>query len=159
MTQYPTTLPTRQAPAPRTTPATPHMQLDQFAPSQTQNELWQRMSAMANTDVGRSLISAPTSKALHLRPDHVSGPREAFLIGHEFAHFHGDGSGSLHLTLPIDLVQAAVDAGWAEPHPAVALGFAPPTVVMVFAPRNDEELEIVWHLVEASFAFATRTIA
>lgn len=58
---------------------------------------------MVNLDgvqVGHSLISAPSSRALHLDPELARGRPDAYLVRREFAHLHGDGSGSLHLALP-----------------------------------------------------------
>jgi hypothetical protein len=49
---------------------------------------------------------------------------------------------------------AALEAGWAEPHP-LAGGFTPSGTVMVYGPRNAEELEVVWNLVQQSHRFAT----
>ena len=52
------------------------------------------------------------------------------------------------------MAQAATAARWAEPHFLVAEGPASPAVVMVYAPRNRDELEVVWQLVQASHHFA-----
>ncbi|MET1007173.1 MAG: luciferase family protein [Propionibacteriaceae bacterium] len=139
---------------PVTTPRTPHLQLDQFSPEPIQRELWTRMITLDGITAGHSLISAPSSRALHLAQRRAHGPAEAFLIGTEFAHLHGDGSGSLHLTLPRATGRTALAAGWGEPHPAVALGFAPPTTVMIFSPRDEYELEVVGRLVVISHEHA-----
>jgi catechol 2,3-dioxygenase-like lactoylglutathione lyase family enzyme len=53
------------------------------------------------------------------------------------------------------LAAAACEAGWAEPHPLVASAALPPTHVMVYAPRNEHELDVVASLVEAACRFAT----
>ena len=50
---------------------------------------------------------------------------------------------------------AAAKAGWAEPHPVAARGLAPPNAVMVYAPRDDTEREVVTALVRAAHAYAT----
>ena len=56
--------------------------------------------------------------------------------------------------LPLDLAEAAVAAGWAEPHPVALRGLIPRTAVMLYAPRDDAELEVVVRLVRASHGFA-----
>jgi hypothetical protein len=56
--------------------------------------------------------------------------------------------------LPTETVTEAVAAGWAEPHPVALRGLIPPTAVMLYAPRDQEELDVVEHLVRASHAFA-----
>jgi catechol 2,3-dioxygenase-like lactoylglutathione lyase family enzyme len=85
----------------------------------------------------------------------AGGPAEAFFVGGEFAHLHPGEDHSLHVCLPPDLAVAACEAGWAEPHPLVASAALPPTHVMVYAPRNEHELDVVASLVEAAYRFAT----
>ncbi|MFD5829849.1 luciferase family protein [Lentzea sp. NPDC060358] len=148
------TVPPRTGPRPATTPQTPHVQLDQFGPAEVQAALWSRMAALAGVRTGPSGISLPSSRALHLDPAAAKGPADAFLVGTEFAHLHGDGSGSLHLALPTALAQEVIASGRGEQHPAVALGLAHPTLVMLFGPRDADELEVVWQLVRASHAYA-----
>jgi hypothetical protein len=57
-------------------------------------------------------------------------------------------------TLPLDVAQAAIDAGWAELHPVARAGLLPPTAVMLYAPRDEAELAVIERLVEASHRFA-----
>jgi hypothetical protein len=82
------------------------------------------------------------------------GPEEAFMAQREFAHIHARPDASLHVQLPVDLAVIAVDAGWAEVHSLVRLGFATPEALMLFAPRDEEELDVVWSLVVESYRFA-----
>jgi hypothetical protein len=74
--------------------------------------------------------------------------------GREFAHLHPDDDQSLHAMLPGDLADAAITAGWAEPHPVARLGGLPDTAVMLYAPRDRAELEVVYSLLLASYRFA-----
>jgi phospholipase/carboxylesterase len=101
-----------------------------------------------------SRISVPGARALVLRDDVPAGPREAFLIGREFAHLHPPYDGSLHAALPQALAEEAMAAGWAELHPAARRGLIPTTIVMIYGPRDETELEVVARLVEASLAWA-----
>jgi phospholipase/carboxylesterase len=91
---------------------------------------------------------------LTLNTDSPSGPAEAFMIGREFCHVHAHGDFSLHTTLPVPLAKSAERAGWAEPHFFVHTGRAPATVVMLYAPRDDSERDVVMQLVRASYEFA-----
>lgn len=74
------------------------------------------MATLDGTTMGRSGIAAPTSLALHLDADLARGPDDAYLVGTEFAHFHGDGSGSLHMTLPLVVAREPTEREWAEMH-------------------------------------------
>jgi len=144
---------------PTTSPEIPHEQLDQTPSLTLQAELWRRMIALPNVTVGPSAKSVPQTRALHLDPALALGPREAFIGGTEFAHLHGNHDGSLHASLPLEMAGHAIAQGWAELHPLVRMGRRPPNLVMLYAPRNAEELETIWQLVEASYAFARTPVS
>jgi acyl-coenzyme A thioesterase PaaI-like protein len=57
---------------------------------------------------------------------------------------------SLHLSLPPALYDEVLHAGWGEPHPISG-------TMLVFAPRDEGELEVVWRLVSAFYNWATAT--
>jgi hypothetical protein len=83
--------------------------------------------------------------------------RDAYLAGTEFAHLHGahDGSlHSLHAALPREAVALAVDRGWGELHPIARTGARAPTLMMLYSPRDETELQAIWKLVEISYQFA-----
>jgi hypothetical protein len=147
-------LPPRSGERPETTPTNPHQQVDQTAPAAVQEELWRRMGSLEGVRTGRSGISLPESRALHLDPALAHGPPEAFLVGTEFGHLHGAADGSLHVALPTAAAEEAIDKGWAELHPMARQGLAPPNLVMLYGPRDEAELETIWKLVETSYSFA-----
>jgi hypothetical protein len=76
------------------------------------------------------------------------------MVEAEFAHLHPGADQSLHAMLPPGLVDVAIEAGWAELHPVARLGLIPPTAVMLYAPRDDAEREVMEALVRASHAYA-----
>jgi hypothetical protein len=147
-------LPRRAGPRPRTTPTNPHTQLDQNPEPQVVEKLFRRVFALPGVEECPSAISVPGARALWLSRDVPMGPREAFMIGREFAHIHPMSDGSLHAALPPAVAEEAVRRGWAEQHPVARLGHIPPNVVMIYAPRDDEELEVVFGLVEESRRYA-----
>lgn len=147
-------LPARSGDRPTTGPEIPHQQLDQTAPVELQQELWRRMAGLDGVRTGRSGVSLPETRALHLDPALALGPPEAFMVGDEFAHLHGASDGSLHAVLPRDVATQAIERGWAEFHPLAGRRMLPATIVMIYGPRDRAELETVWQLVEVSYAFA-----
>src|ERR1700682_5279567 len=150
------TLPVRQGPRPATTPGLPHSQIDQQPTGEgIRRRLAERVFALPGVSEGPTRIPAPGARALLPDRATASGPAEAFFIGGEFAHLHPGQDHSLHVCLSPDLAAAACEAGWAEPHPLVASAALPPTVVLVYAPRDDHELNVVASLVEAAYRFAT----
>ena len=101
-----------------------------------------------------SLISVPGARAFSLDGQAAKGPPEAFMIGYEFAHIHPPYDGSLHLALPVEAAAEVMSKGWGELHPMARTGGAPPTALMVYGPRKEAELEIIWKILQASFSFA-----
>jgi hypothetical protein len=148
-------LPTRRGPRPRTTPTNPHAQLDQQPDgTDVREELARRLFSLAGIEERPSAISVPGARALWLADPSAGGPPEAFLVGREFAHLHPEPDQSLHAMLPARLADDANREGWVELHPVARLGLIPETAVMIYAPRDEEELEVVERLVRASYDFA-----
>ena len=148
-------LPTRAGDRPRTTPTNPHAQLDQQPTDLTWvDELARRIFSLPGVVEEPSRISVPGARALVLASGEPTGPPEAFMIDREFAHLHPAPDHSLHAMLPTETVEEAVAAGWAELHPVALRGLIPRTAVMLYAPRDEAELEVVESLVRASHAFA-----
>ncbi len=147
-------LPERFGPKPQTTSSAPHEQLDQN-PSAI---VYARFKDMAfnfpHVERRPSIISVPGAEALWLTVEQKHRCDEAFIIGNEFAHVHPPHDGSMHMMLPREDVQDLFDKGWGEAHPLALLGHIPPTAVMVFAPRDDTEVEIVLQITEMSYRFA-----
>jgi hypothetical protein len=150
-----TALPQRPGPRPTTTPTNPHTQLDQQPDGTEQRDmLAAEVFSWPGVVERPSRISVPGARALWLDEGVPAGPVEAFMVGREFAHLHPGADQSLHAMLPLELAKEAVDAGWAEPHPVARLGLIPMTAVMLYAPRDDAEREVVAGLVQASYDYA-----
>ena len=144
----------RSGPAPTTTSTNPHTQLDQQPTGSEQRELLAAaVFGLPGVLERPSAISVPGARALWLA-EGADGPPEAFMVGNEFAHLHPPPDQSLHMMLPPALAVEAIEAGWAEQHPVARRGLIPPNAVMVYAPRNDSERDVVEQLVQASYSLA-----
>jgi hypothetical protein len=136
----------------------PHVQLSQNSPADISEALKAWMSAsLPGTMIQPSEISEPGSLAFFL--DGTQPPPGVVLLPPrltaEFAHVHPDGS--LHLALSTPDQDALVAAGWGERHP---LHSARINVVMLYGPRDDDELAVAKTVVDASYQYATgRTYA
>lgn len=159
MTEQPH-LPPRAGSRPRTSSEIPHCQLDQQpADSRQVDAILAEALTWPSVHEQHSGIAVEGARALTLDTGTAAGPAEAFMAGQEFCHVHAQGDFSLHATLPLPLAAAAERAGWAEPHFLVHTGRAPATVVMLYAPRDDLERDIVRRLVRASYEFASPAAA
>lgn len=99
------------------------------------------------------------SDAMWLVDDIARAP-EALQTQGEFAHIHGTGDHSAHVVLSASDAKKVIDAGWGQRH-----GFAgyrplgsvsdkivniPATYLLIYAPRNQKEIEVVMEIVRAS---------
>ena len=144
----------RAGPRPQATPTNPHTQLDQNAPPDLQEKVFAIARSLLGVAVGQSLVSVPGARAFHL-PGCADPAFGSFMIECEFAHLHPPTDGSLHMILPPDIVDAVIANGWAERHPLAGKYGLPANIVMVYGPRDEEELTVVADLVRASHGFAS----
>lgn len=149
-------IPERRGPRPAAHAGLPHQQLDQIAPWELQQALWSRMVTLPGVRATGSPMSLPDTRALQLDRALANGPEVAFAPdgGTEFAHLHGRPDGSLHMFLPTEAAEAAIVAGWAEFHPYVLKGLLARHYVMIYGPRDAEEVDIAFRFVQLSRDFA-----
>jgi phospholipase/carboxylesterase len=141
----------RRGPRPQTTNTNPHTQLDQNAPLALQERLFDIGKSLSGVAVGRSLVSVPGARAFHLPG--CSHRHGAFMVECEFAHLHPSHDGSLHMTIPSELVDEVIANGWGERHPLAGKHGLPDNIIMVYGPRDEEELAVVAELLQASHAW------
>ena len=146
--------PPRFGPRPRTCRVLPHRQLEQWPPQEILQELVDRCLRLPHVRRQQSRMASPLSLALCLPDEFAAGPPVAFIDSHEFCHLHPPPEGSIHLTLPNWIRRSAIVMGWAEQHPAVRICAMPRALVMVYAPRNRDEVAIVMELIWSSYEFA-----
>jgi phospholipase/carboxylesterase len=141
----------RRGPRPQTTNTNPHTQLDQNAPLALQEKLFEIGKSLSGVAVGRSLVSVPGARAFHLPG--CSHRHGSFMVECEFAHLHPSHDGSLHMTIPSELVDEVIANGWGERHPLAGKHGLPDNIIMVYGPRDEEELAVVAELLQASHAW------
>lgn len=146
-------LPSREGPRPATTPSNPHTQLDQIAPVHLQDRTRDYALSLPGVRPGPSRVSVPGAVAFYLD----APPAEPLIpdfLGGEFGHIHPHSDGSLHLNVPTAVAEVLIDAGWAEYHTLVGKGFIPPLVVMVYGPRDENELAFVRLAIDEAYRAA-----
>ena len=149
------TLPRRAGQRPTVSWTIPQEQRSDNAPVDLQEKLFARISSLAGVSTSQSVISVPGARGLMIKPE-PDAPKDAFLVpsAGEFAHQHPSHDGSLHLALPPQLAADAIAKGWAVAHPLAGIRLAR-GMVMVYGPRDENELHVVAAMVETSHAYAT----
>lgn len=150
-------LPRRRGPRPAISHRIPQQQIGDNAPPELQERLFVHVTALPGVVSGPSAISVPGARGFVLAPPR-RGPDDAFLVPEagEFAHLHPGYDGSLHLALPPGLAADAVRQGWAIPHPWAGVRLSP-GFVLVYGPRDGDELAVVTAIVETGHAWASGT--
>jgi hypothetical protein len=151
-----TGLPQRQGPRPTTTNEIPHQQVDEQPTDPAVVErLAQRLASRSGVSESTSRISVPGARAFVVDDPAPDAPGAAFIVETEFAHIHPAPDSSLHAALPAALAAEAVRCGWAERHPMAGKDGFGDGLVMIYAPRDDAEAEVVEQLVDAAYRTAT----
>lgn len=134
----------------------PQHQQSQTAPPELQERLWSRISALDAVTIAPSTVGITGTRALLLDRGRTAGPDAAFLLpgDGEFAHLHPDPDGSLHVALPDAQAYDALAKGWAVAHPLAGVRVTA-GMVLVYAPRDVAEVEIVAGIVAAAHRYAT----
>ncbi|MEM7040774.1 MAG: phospholipase [Bacteroidota bacterium] len=148
-------LPTRKGERPSTTPTNPHTQLDQQPKDLIHVQtLMDWAFDLAHIEKRPSAISVPGAVAMCMQAGHTCDQCNAFMIGTEFAHFHPHPDHSLHLGLRQSDAEILIEKGWGEWHPMIKRGILPPNIIMLYAPRDKEELDVAKFILGRSYDFA-----
>lgn len=146
-------LPKRPGPRPKSLGIAPHRQINQTVRPEIFAILSAAITAVAkeNND-----IEEGTSCFEKHGPGLFSMCPQRRTCGGEICHAHPS-DGSMHLTLHPADAKIMLEAGWGERHPLARGGwlerFVPGGFVMVYAPRTEEEIDVVMELVRAAAWF------
>jgi hypothetical protein len=119
------------------------------------------MHTFANTQPYSTYIETRPSKtedgtgpAIYVKPDVKTINPVAHKIFYEVAHVHPKDN-SLHVYVSPRDARTVIEKGWGQRFPVTWL--APPSWIMVYAPRDAEEVEVVKEIVRAAVCFAVGT--
>lgn len=100
-----------------------------------------------------TMISVSTAEALFLKPEISAAHDDCFMPpegSREFIHLHEDGS--CHLVASTEVEDEVLAKNWGLRHPYYDRGVKE---IFVYAPRNEEEIEVLKKLVEESYKYAS----
>lgn len=148
-----TSLPLRGEPANRTSGRVPHVQSDAVLNEDINDQLRELAFGLPGVDKRPTIASLRGALGMWLKDGvPVQQPR-AIVAGREFSHIHPDGS--LHAPLPLRRANELVKQGWGEIHPWADRFDGWEGLVMLFSPRSESELAVVFQLVVESYLHIT----
>jgi hypothetical protein len=177
--QLPSSLPIRPGPRPTVAGIAPHRQTTQRASKTMYSTLSTRIHQLVNAHPStlRAATSCFEKHSTGIFCAATNGPAASALgpatkrltCGGEVCHSHPS-DGSLHLVLHPADVRAVLEKGWGERHPLAwddgGDGWCwwwwaksvPPGFVMVYAPRDERELEVVMEIIRAAVWWVGGTV-
>ena len=150
-------LPNRAGSEPSTPSRVPHIQIDQNAPVEMQQILLAGMQNLPDVRLWQDTpYSLPPAVGWVLPEGLREGPENAYSAEGEFGHSHRPEDGSMHLRVPAAAARMIFDKGWGILHPfsAAVTGEREVNYIMVYGPRDEEEVAAAWVIVQLSYAFA-----
>ncbi|KAJ7727326.1 hypothetical protein DFH07DRAFT_852051 [Mycena maculata] len=139
----------------------PHRQLDRLPTeviAKRLEALFEKHATANPTLV--EVVPSPHEKldpGMVIHPDIPSPHKEADQAWREIAHIHA-ADHSLHVVLSPADCKTAIDLGWAERHPLSGVSRIFPLssgYLLVYAPRDEEELDVVERIIVASIGYMT----
>jgi len=143
-------LPPRREPGPTVTTGDTPTGFDQIASVEFQNRLRDHALGLPGVRPGLIQDAVPEAVAFYL-DEPVEDALLPDFFGGKWGHIHPRYDSNLLLNVPAELAKRLVDSGWAEYHPHVELGQVPPLVVMLYAPRDEDELAVCSLIVEEAY--------
>ncbi|SPN97048.1 uncharacterized protein DNG_00564 [Cephalotrichum gorgonifer] len=146
-------LPHRAGPRPRVAGIIPHRQLDQRGADGPYLSIRDAIQNLASTHperltVGRSCFEMHDIGLFARRPVNET-------CQGEILHHHASDR-SMHMDLHPEDIREVLEKGWGQRHPLARRGFhLQETFVMIYAPRDEDELRTVYQIIEAAIWYIT----
>jgi hypothetical protein len=112
---------------------------------------WPRIDATSSSGMSVGTVCFRLEQAA------TSDEPSAFIGAREFARIHL-GVPTLVLALPVVWAHLAIVRGWAESHYLCSFGLMPRGAVLLFSPRNVDELAICYSLFYTSYRSACKCV-
>ena len=153
-------IPERTGERPTTGDALPHLQITDNSSNELYDQLADWLFNLDHIEERPTIISVRGARAAWIKDDYPNANYDVLQIGHEFTHIHPldiYGGGSQHLSLEREDCETVIAKGWGEYHPMDSVAFPDKQYghIMVYAPRNEQELEVIKQITFTSYQLVT----
>lgn len=153
-------LPKREGEKPKTGPKIPHLQHTDNSSTDLYDELADWLFSLELIEERSTIISVRGARAAWIKDDYPNANFDVLKTGREFTHIHPldiYGGGSQHLSLTRKDCETVIEKGWGEYHPLDPKIYPNKEYghIMIYAPRNKEELEAIKIITIASYKLVT----
>ena len=150
----------RSGERPQTGPKIPHLQHTDNSSVELFDELADWLFSLELIEERKTIISVRGARAAWIKEEYPNANLDVLKTGREFTHIHPldiYGGGSQHLSLKREDCEKVIARGWGEYHPLDYQIYPNKDYghIMVYAPRNKEELEAIKIITMASYNLVT----
>ena len=143
-------LPTRRGGRPKTVRAPLHIQCNGHGDLKYLNQLVDEILTWPYVESAEPFISRSNTIPIRLIEMAASSDPSAFINEREFARVLL-GAPTIYLVLPLVSAYRAIVREWAEPHYLGSQGLMPAGTVVVYTPKDEEELAVCFGLFSESY--------
>jgi len=148
-------LPVRKGARPKTIIGPLHIQCNGHGDPKYLKQLVDDVLTWPHIEYTPPMASPPDTIFIRLEEMATSSDSSAFISAREFARVLL-GAPTIYLALPLVSAHWAILRGWAEPHYLRSFGLMPAGAVLVYTPKNREELAVCYSLFAEAYHFACR---
>jgi hypothetical protein len=146
-------LPARKGRRPQTIRGPLHIQCNGYGDSRYVNQLVDQVLTWPHIESSPPAVSPPDTIRMRVAEMAATDKPSAFLTAREFGRVLL-GAPTIYLALPLVCAHWAIVRGWAEPHYVASFGLMPAGAVVVYTPRDEQELAVCHLLFSHSYRFA-----
>jgi hypothetical protein len=150
-------LPVRNGVRPKTIIGPLHVQCDRHGDPKYLKQLLNDILSWPHIEPTPTSPNHLDKVSMRLQETAATNDSSAFITGTEFARVLL-AAPTIILVLPLVCAHWAIVKGWAEPHYLHSFGLMPAGTVIVYTPRNRDELEVCYSLFFESYYFASKFV-
>jgi len=149
------TLPMRKGKRPVTIRGPLHVQCSNHGDDRLLRQLVKEVVAWPGIEPNPLPVASADLVSIQVGEDVANDDLSAFIAGREFGRVHF-GTPTIYLTLPLSCAHWTIVRGWAEPHYSSSFGLVPPGVMVIYTPRDEQEVAVCRWLFRVSYTSALR---
>jgi hypothetical protein len=148
-------LPTRKGRRPATIRGPLHVQCSNHGDYRLLRQLVEEVAAWPGIEPSPLPVASANLVSIRVTEDVANNDLSVFITGREFGRVLF-GSPTIYLSLPLSCAHWTIVRGWAEPHYSTSFGLVPPGVMVIYTPRDEQEVAVCRWLFRASCTFALK---
>jgi hypothetical protein len=149
------TLPIRRGKRPVTIRGPLHLQCNNHGDKRLLRQFVEEVVAWPGIEAKPLPVASADLVSIRVSEDVANDDLSVFITGREFGRVLF-GSPTIYLTLPLSCAYWTIVRGWAEPHYSVSFGLVPPGVMVIYTPRNEQEVAVCRWLFRVSYTLSLR---